>query len=200
LIPKAFFQEEKLAGYLSFTCPIDSAAIRHFTHSHLDIAVAFAVDPWLLNWFQAAYDQPQLHTIHQASSLIQGTWAYLRGNKLRLLPSVLVFVEVNHLHITVMQKSQLLYYNKFEYTNSDALLYYILIVMRTLKLDTNLHEVMLGGAITESTLAYSKARNYIRKLTFAKPLPYLKFRSVFTRKMTHAHLDVLSAHLCQQTS
>jgi hypothetical protein len=72
--------------------------------------------------------------------------------------------------------------------------------MRTLKLDTNLHEVMLGGAITESTLAYSKARNYIRKLTFAKPLPYLKFRSVFTRKMTHAHLDVLSAHLCQQTS
>jgi Protein of unknown function (DUF3822) len=199
LIPKEFFQENKLADYLSFICSIDSAAIRHCTHSHLDLTVAFTVDPWLLNWFKAAYDQPQLHTIHQASSLIQGTWAYLRDNKRSLLPIVLVFVEANHLHITVMQKSQLLYYNKFGYTNSDALLYYILIVMRTLKLDTNLHEVMLGGAITKSTLAYSKARNYIRKLTFVKTLPYLQFRSAFTKTMMHAHLDVLSAHLCHKT-
>jgi Protein of unknown function (DUF3822) len=199
LIPKEFFQEKNLADYLSFICPVDSAVIRHFTHSHLDMAVAFAIDPWLFNWFKATYDQPQLHTIHQASSLIQGTWAYLRDNKQGLLPSVLVFVEANHLHITVMQKSQLLYYNKFEYTNSDELLYYILIVMRTLQLDTSLHEVMLGGAITKSTPAYSKARNYIRKLTLVSTPPYLKFRSVFTKEMRHAHLDVLSTHLCQHT-
>jgi hypothetical protein len=199
LIPKEFFQEEKLAYYLCFTCPIGSEAIKHFTHPHLNMTVAFAVDPWLLNWFQVTYDKTQPHTIHQASSLIQGAWAYLREKKLSLLPTVLVFVEFNYLHITVMQKSKLLYYNKFEYTNSDELLYYILIVMRTLKLDTSLHEVILGGNITKSSLAYSKACNYIRKLTCISAPPYLKFSSVFTREIMHAHLDVLSAHICHQT-
>lgn len=199
LVPEAFVQDKKLADYLNFTCSTRGKKIRHFTHSSLNMAVAFAIDPWLLSWFQVTYQHTQLHTIHQASSLIQGIWTYLRGNKPCLLPKVLVFVASNYLHITALQKSTLLYYNRFEYTGSDQLLYYILIVMRTLKLDTNLHEVILGGNITKSSLAYKKARNYIRKLTFISALPYLKCRSVFSKTIIRAHLDVLSAHLCHLT-
>jgi Protein of unknown function (DUF3822) len=68
LIPEEFFQKKKLADYLYFTCPIGSAEIKHCTHSHLNMTVAFAVDPWLLNWFQVTYDKTQLHTIHQANT------------------------------------------------------------------------------------------------------------------------------------
>lgn len=196
LIPKQLFQEKKLADYLNFTCLAGTKALRHFTHSALNVALAFAIDPWLLSWFQMTYQHTQLHTIHQASSLIQGTWTYLRSNKPSLLPNVFVFIESTHLHITVIQKNQLLYYNRFEYANSDELLHYILIVIRTLKLDTSLHEVSLGGDITKSSLVYKKARNYIHKVTLMSVPPYLKFRGIFSKKMIRAHLDVLSTHLC----
>jgi Protein of unknown function (DUF3822) len=198
LIPQQLFQEERIADYLDFTCPVDANTVRHFTHSSLNVTVAFAMDPKLLNWFQMTYNAAPLCIIHQASSLIQGTWTYLRSDQPSLLPTMLVFVEESHLHITVMQNSQLRYYNKFEYTHSDELLYYILIVMRTLQLDTSLHKVILGGNITKSSLAYRKACNYIRKLTLMHTPPYLKFRSVFTKKMRHAHLDALSTHLCHK--
>ena len=196
LIPQQLFQEKKIADYLNFTCPIGSNTMRYFTHSSLNVAVAFAVDPQLLNWFQMTYDYTQLCTIHQASSLIQGTWTYLRNHQPSVVPRVLVFVEASHLHITVIQKSKLIYYNRFEYTSCDELLYYVLIVIRTLKLDTSLHEVILGGDINRHSLAYKKACNYIRKLTLMSTLPYVKFGRTFPKKRMTAHLDVLSAHLC----
>jgi Protein of unknown function (DUF3822) len=198
LIPTQLFQEKKVADYLNFTCPIGSNAIRHFTHSSLNVTVAFAMDPQLLNWFQVTYEYTQLYIIHQASSLIQGTWTYLRNHKPSLVPKVLVFVESSSLHITVIQMSELLYYNRFEYTSCDELLYYVLIVIRTLKLDTSLHEVILGGDINKRSPVYRKARNYIRRLTLMNTLPYMRFRSTFPKKMMTAHLDVLSVHLCHR--
>jgi Protein of unknown function (DUF3822) len=199
LVPKELVQKKKLADYLDFTCLVSGKTTRHFTHSSLNMAVVFAVDSGLLNWFQEIYEHTQRYTIHQASSLVQGTWTYFRDNKPCLLPKVLVFVTSNYLHITVIQKNELLYYNRFEYTSSDRLLYYILVVMRTLKLDTNLHEVILGGNITKSSPAHKKARNYIRKLTFISTLPYLKYRGILPKKVMRTHLDVLSAHLCHLT-
>lgn len=198
LIPKKFFQQRKLADYLDFTCPIGSNTIKHFTHSSLNLAVVFAMDPLLLNWFQGTYEQIQLHTIHQASSLIEGTLSYLRGNRPSLLPKVMVFVEAKHIHITSIQKSKLLYYNRFEYTSSDEFLHYMLIVMHTLQLDPSFHEVILGGSISKGSIAYRKARNYIRKLTLSGRPPYLKFRSIFNKEILTTHLDVLSTNLCHQ--
>lgn len=199
LVPKALVQEKNLTDYLDFTCLMDGKKIRHFTHSSLGMTVAFAIDSSLLSWCKKTYQHTQLYVIHQASSLIQAIWTYLRENKPCLLPKVLVFVESNHLHIIVIQENKLLYYNRFEYTSSDKLLHYILIVMRTLKLDASLHEVILGGNITKSSLAYKKARNYIRKLIFISALPYLKFKGIFSKEIMRAHLDVLSIHLCHLT-
>src|SRR3569623_255303 len=196
LIPKEFFQEENLADYLNFICVIDTNTISHYTHASLNMTVAFAIDPWLLSWFKTTYRNSQPHIIHQANSLIQGTWAYLEANELHPSPKVLVFVTSNHLHITVIKKSRLLYYNRFEYTSSDKLLYYILTVMRTLQLDTNLQEVHLGGDITKNSLIYKKARRYIRKLTFVSTSNYLKFKNLLSKKIIRTHLDILSVHLC----
>ncbi|XWN35309.1 MAG: DUF3822 family protein [Roseivirga sp.] len=198
LVPKHLFQEDKIATYLDFTCLVGADTIRHCMHPTLNMAVAFAMDSLLLNWFEKAYQSTRLCTIHQASSLIEGTWTYLTGYSMELLPKLLVFVETNHLHITVIQEKKLLYYNRFGYASSDELLHYILIVMRTLKLDANVHEVILGGNISKGSLAYRKARNYIRRISFSQRPTHLKFRRIFSIETVKNHFDVLSAHLCRQ--
>lgn len=196
LIPKEFVQENTVADYLKFTCPIGSNTIQYFTHTSLNIAVAFAIDPLLLNWFQKTYQQTTLRTIHQASSFIEATLAYLRGSSSDLLPQLLSFFEDNHLHIIIIQKDKLLYYNRFEYTNIDELLYYILSVMHALQLDPSLHKVVLGGNISKSSTAYQKACNYIRKLSFIGKPSYLRFGRAFDRNTLASYLDILSTHLC----
>ena len=198
LIPKEVVQENTVADYLKFTCPVDSDIIKYFTHPSLNLTVAFAIESLLFNWFQKTYQQSSLHTIHQANSLIEATLTYLRGSSSSLLPQLLTFVEKNHLHIIIIQKAKLLYYNRFEYTNSDEFLYYILSVMHTRQLDPGFHKVILGGDINKGTTAYRKARNYIRKLSFIGKPPYLKFRRIFDQRTVFPHLDVLSTHLCHQ--
>lgn len=197
LIP-ALFQERKIASYLDFTCTRDANTVKHCTHPSLNVAVAFAVDPLLLNWFQTTYKDTQLYIIHQASCLIEGALTFLKNKKPSLLPKVLVFAEERYLHITVIQKSTLLYYNRFSYTSSDEFLQYILIVIHTLGLDASFHEVILGGYITKNSLAYRKACNYIRKLSLSGRPPYLNFKRIFNKEMVMNHLDVLSIHLCHQ--
>lgn len=200
LIPERLFQEKKAVDYLNFACSIGSNTVQHFVHPSLNLAVAFAVDSVLLSWFQETYSQTDLHTIHQASSLIEGVWRYMKLNELGMLPKVFAFVDPEHLHLISMQKGILLYYNRFRYTSSDELLHYILLVMRTLKLDSGFHEVILSGNITKCSLAYKKARNYIRNLTLSGRPPYVRFRRNFKKEITTAHFDLLSTHWCDQAS
>ncbi|MHA7877809.1 MAG: DUF3822 family protein [Bacteroidota bacterium] len=196
LIPQTLFQEQQLSDYLSFSCPIGSDAMGHFTHHSLDVTVAFAIDSRLLNWFKATYKHTSLQIMHQASSLIQGTWKYLQGKSLSKEPKTLVFVEADSLHIMVMQSNHLIYYNRFVYANFEEFLYYILIVMRNLQLDTSEHEVILGGNIKKRSRAYKKIGHYIRKLRLIKALPDLKFGRNFPKEMMATHLDVLGAQRC----
>ena len=199
LVPERLFQAEKAAVYLDFACARGDYTVQHFVHPSLNVAIAFATEPALLHWFQTTYSKTPLCTIHQANSVIEGVWHYLKGYRLGSNPKIFAFVQPMHLHITAMQRGSLLYYNRFRYANSDELLHYILIVMRALKLDAGFHEVIVGGNMTKSSLAYKKARNYIRHLSLSSRLPYLQFRHLFKRKLTAHHLDVLSAHLCHPT-
>mmetsp|Transcript_4364 Transcript_4364/g.9878 ORF Transcript_4364/g.9878 Transcript_4364/m.9878 type:complete len:302 (+) Transcript_4364:6029-6934(+) len=198
LLPSVFMQAEKLTDYLSFTCLTGANMIKHCTHTPLNMTVAFVIEPYLFHWFQKVYKHTTLHTIHQASSLIQGMYTYLSDRSSHLCPQVFVFVTSNYLHITVMKRSQLLYYNRFRYTSNDALLRYILIVLRTLKLDTSLQEVILGGNITKNSPAYIKVRQYLYTPILTRVLPYLGSRKTVSKKLMHAHLDILSAHLCSK--
>ena len=200
LIPRPLFQEKDATSYLKLASCIDSNTVQHCAHPHLDLVVAFGVEPWLLKWFQATYDQSKRHIIHQASSLIEGILTYLQAKGLGVLPRLFVLVELEHMHITVIKASNLLYYNRFMYTDSDELLQYILIVMNTLNLDPNMLEVILGGNITPHSSAYRKARNYIANIFFIDRPICLKFQRAFKKNIITKHFDLFHAHLCQKSS
>lgn len=199
LVPTSLFREKRRAVYLNFACPTVYPAIQHFTHSSLDLSLVFAIDPLLINWVQHTYKNTQLYTIHQASSLIEGTLHYLLENKSGLSSNVLVFVEENSLHIIILERDKLLYYNRFRYATSEEFLNYILAVLHTLKLDPSSQEVFLGGAISSNSTAHQKVRKYIRKLFFIEKSLFLSRKSILDRKTWAAHWDVLNISLCHRT-
>ena len=201
LIPERLLQQDQLEHYLALACAVGESSVQHCLHSSFNVAVIFAIEPLLLAWFQETYaPAASLQIIHQATNLIEGAWEYLKCQKSVMTPQVFVFSSATHLHITALQKGRLLYYNRFKYNNSDEFLHYILIVMQSLKLDTNFHTVILAGSTTKNSLAYRKACNYIRNLYCCGRPPHLRFRrffSPFTKTIASAHFDVLSTHLYQ---
>lgn len=194
LIPKPLFQEKNTADYLKLASSIGSNTIKYFAHPKLDIVVAFAIDSSLLRWFQTTYDQASFYTMHQASSLIEVVFSCLKAQRLVASPRIFILAESEHVHIIVIKKESLCYYNRFPYSNSDEFLQYILIVMHTLGLDPSSSELILGGNITKDSLAYRKACSYIRKVIFSDKPTYLKFSYSFKRSIVTSYFDLLGTY------
>ena len=91
-----------------------------------------------------------------------------------------------------MEKSQLLYYNRFTYHSSDEFLQYILIVMYALALNPAVHEVIVAGNMVRDSLVHKKMRNYIRYVSFSNTPPYLKFGWSFKKSLIANHFDLLN--------
>ena len=199
LVPEPLFQEENTADYLKLATAMGSNLAKHFVHLRLGIVVAFAIDPMLLAWFQIKYAQANFCIIHQASSIIEGVWSYSKAQKVKALPRLFALTEPAHIHLTAIQQNNLLYYNRFSYSDSDEFLQYILMVIHTLGLDSHASEVTLGGSITKDSLAYRKACNYIRKVGLSNRPPYLNLSRAFREKaITTNHFDLLHAYHCQK--
>jgi len=198
LVPTQLLQEDTIANYVKVACPVDTATevIKYFTHQPLEAAVSFAIERSILDWFQKTYSRAHLQVIHQASSFIEGVRIYIKMNKLGESPKVFVLAEPDSVHITVMHRERMLYYNRFIYQDSNEFLNYILIVIQALNLNPNWHEVIFWGIITKDSLAYRKACNYIRNITLGKRPPHLRFRYFFDKIATPAYFDIFNAHLC----
>eukprot|EP01132_Coremiostelium_polycephalum_P000714 gene714-885_t len=145
LIPAALFQAKNTAEYLQYAIDVGGHKTAHCIHTDLGLAIAFAIDDKIEHWLRSEYVPEKCYTVHQASSLIAGSVAYMKNKKSRTTTSVFVCVETAHLHITVVEKDKLLYYNRFAYGSSDDLLQYILVVMYTLALDPGVHSVIALG-------------------------------------------------------
>lgn len=196
LVPQHMFQEGHEEAYIRFGCPMTHGTVKSTTLSPSNVVVAFALDPSLLDWFYTVYTAGSLQVIHQASSLIQGIWTYLHMHYPKPITSIFVHVEPGCLHIIAIRKGDLLYYNRFVHKNEDEIVHYILIVMRTLQLDTRIDEVIMGGTMVKSRLSYRKACKYIRHVTLVDKAPYIRFGWFFSRAVAAQYFDVLSAHLC----
>jgi hypothetical protein len=202
LIPKSLFNAKDIDAYLNLATASDHALAKYYVHANLGVVLAFNIDAVLLNWFQTIYEQTTFHTIHQASSLISGLSIsnYLNHKNLRPSPQIFAMAESDHLHILVMTKAKLFYYNRFPYHDSDELLQYILIVMVTLELDPSSQEIIISGNITKNSLTHRKLQNYIRKVTFSERLPHLKFGWSFKDSILIQYFDLLSIYTCQNLS
>lgn len=194
LIPKSLFKAKDIDTYLNLAISSSHAVARYYVHANLGAVLAFNMDPILLNWFQTTYQQTKFHPIHQASSLIAGVFTYLNHLNLSSSPLIFAMAESDHIHILVMKKAKLLYYNRFPYHDSDELLQYILIVIITLELDPGSQEIMISGNITKNSLTHRKLKNYIRKVTFADLPPHIKFGWSFKRTQLSPYFDLLNVY------
>jgi hypothetical protein len=197
LIPQTLFQAQAAETYLNLVTDISHHTALYHIHTQLGLVVAFAVEPQLLDWFQTTYPQNQLLTIHQGGSLIAGNMIYYHTKKLSKDPQVFAHIETDCIHITILTKTQLLYYNRLPYQDSDEMLQYLLIAMYTLGLDPSKQELLISGHMFKNSLEHRKFKNYIRQVTFSAPPPQLKFGWMLDKSIFRYHFDLLNIYSCR---
>lgn len=192
VLPAPLFREEDSIEYLKLAVDVENQAIKHCFHSDLNVVVVFAVDPAISSWLQNGYNSDHCYLVHQANSLIAGASSYVIAKRLGAEAKVFVLAETGYMHITVIEKSELLYYNRFAYNSSDEFLQYILIVMYALALNPATHEVIVTGNMVKNSLIHKKMRNYIRYVSFSDMPPSLKFGWSFKKNLIINYFDLIN--------
>ena len=194
-IPNSLYSKEHNEDYVNFTSDFnsDKDAIGVYKHISFSGINVFTYSKSVLEFLNKIYPKHKIEVVHQSSSLIEATF---RG-KFEHEKRVLLNVEKSNISITVVNKNELIYHNRFMITSSEDFIYYIMLVYKELNLDVEKDTLMIFGEITPNSPLYDAIHKYIRFSNFGKRPKFLNFSYHFDEVFDHKFLSTYAIHLCE---
>ena len=158
LVPKSFFDKEKLASYLGYSAK--TFKNDYYTHDTIDAIEAVNVYiPFvnINNYFIDTFGSFNYN--HFSSLLIKHLITFSPKSE---IPQVFAHIAKSHFEIVVFKNQQLLLYNTFKYQTKEDFIYYLLFVAEQLKLDAETFNLQLLGAVTKQDDLFSIAYKYVK--------------------------------------
>lgn len=167
LVPKPLFSEDNLADYLKFNAKILSND--YITHDELtqgDIVNVYVPYVNINNFLYDAYGTFEFN--HFSTLLLNAVLLIHNGKKEK---TMYVNISENHFEIIVINNTNLILYNTFEYQTKEDFIYYILFTSEQLELNPEEFPLVLVGSISETDDLYHMAYTYIRHLSIYETEP-----------------------------
>lgn len=192
-VPAALFTEESMQEYLLFNAQIDPAkeSVLKIAHTNNETVTVFAVYTNLLNWLLSQYPAKKPLVVHQSAAIIEGVLQVADTTTSPLY----VYIDRFKLHIVACQKGKLVYYNQFVINQFQDYVRYIMLVMKSLKMDQHSSEVRLWGYIGKNSPHYHEFYKFIKNVTFGDRPAHLRFGYLFDEVQEHNFFDLYSADL-----
>jgi Protein of unknown function (DUF3822) len=195
-VPEMLFAEESVVDYLKFNAPMDPSREDYMAtpNRKAKAMTVFAVNSDLKDWLNNIYPNNKPTFTHQSAALIEGTMRFAEGKNETPL---YVYVDRFKLHILACQGDQLLYYNQFPIKQFSEYIKYIMLVMKSLKMDQQSSKVVLWGYVGRNSPHYQEFYKYINNVVFGGEPDYLNFGYVFDEMPEHHYFDLYSVHLME---
>lgn len=193
-VPAALFTPESMHEYLLFNAQVDPAkeSVLKIEHPGNETVTVFAVRRELLNWLLSLYPDRKPMVVHQSAALIEGVLSMTSSKD----PAPLyVYIDRFKLHILACQKGKLLYYNQFVINHFQDYVKYIMLVMKSLKMDQRTSEVKLWGYIGKNSPHYHEFYKFINNVSFGDRPKALSFGYMFDEVQEHSFFDLFSIYL-----
>ena len=199
-VPDTLFVPESAGEYLKFNAAIDPVREECMAsyNERARAVTVFAINSDLKNWLMRLYPNNPPIITHQSASLIEGTLQYARE---RFDKPLYIYVDRFRLHIIVVERGQLLYYNQFAIKQFSEYVKYIMLVMSSLHMDQQSSQVVLWGYIGKNSPHYHEFYKYISNVTFGSPRPEsggLTMGYAFDELPQHHYFDLYSINLINQ--
>lgn len=162
LVPTLLFDESKSSEYLKFNSKIlSNDFVANDTVNNQNITVVYIPFTNINNYF---FDEFGDFTYYHSTTLLLKL--LLTKEKHSQTTKVFVHINQSHFDLIVIKKGNLLLCNSYNFKTPEDFIYYILFCFEQLKLNPDLIETVLCGAITEGDLLYKIAYKYIRNIIF----------------------------------
>lgn len=192
LIPRNYFNKEKLKDYFEFNQKLDDLDEIHFNEfKYIDAYSIYIIPSLLTNVFIKQFKQ--IHFYNQQIPFIEH--CLLRYHS----ESNLVFVNINDrfIDITITKDRKLLLYNNFAYKTEMDVIYFILYVFDQFKLNPETTEVILSGLIDKKSSMHSKLKSFISHLKFDKLPEEYTYSYTFNPIPQHSFINLFNLQLCE---
>jgi hypothetical protein len=196
-VPEALFAEEAQLEYLKYNASVNPKEedILNVRNPGSKAVTIFAIQKDLRQWLSKLYPNKPPLFMHQSASLIEGVMNFAGKRKDSHL---YIYVDRFKLHIISCEQGKLLYYNQFVIKQFSDYVRYIMLVMKSLKLDQRTSQVVLWGYIGKNSPHYHEFYKYINNVVFAHRPAHLKFSFMFDEIQDHHFFDLYSMHLLGQ--
>lgn len=191
-IPNSLYEESKRASFLELNTEVDQSDVLITTSlKGLEAKCVFGIEYDLHNWVTHLYPSKEVVLAHGSEVLINAIHKSVSNKEGQ---EMIVSCDSHTLSIVVFKEGHLQYCNMFSYTNSEDMVYYIMLVLHELNLNPEVVPVILYGEVEQTSMHFAKLFKYVRFLSFGKRPKHIKFGFEFDECFEHQYFSVLSAY------
>lgn len=194
LVPNVLYKEEHPVLYLEKALNIpDEHVVLIDAISSIEAQNIYAIPEKVYQLFRDLHGSNTYY--HLSTALVRSCQQYIEQHT-DAERVTFVNIHQNQIHILAFQQTQLLFYNTFDFQNSEDLVYYVLLVYEQLGLHNEKVPLYISGKIQEESKIYDRLHQYIRHLHFVKRTKFFRFDKSFKSLPSHFFFDLHSLHTC----
>lgn len=192
-VPAEYFQEEDKDKYLDILNLRKEKNTRFDTLSSCRINNVYAIENDIEDYLSKTTLDIKLR--HSSSVLIDNILKEFseRTQEMR----VFVNVKNNSYELTIINKSELVFHNYFNFNTKEDFLYFILFTFEQLKIDNETTPLYFMGLIEEKSSIVELCSRYIRNIRFVKRNNDLNYAEELSSIPYYYHHVLYSSALCE---
>ncbi len=192
-IPSELYKEEEKASYLSFNHIIKNGYKPCSEKLYnLDAYVVYPLPDFIKHTFDKLF--PDYRLRHFSTALIESVLYDVRyaGYK----ADMVIHVQKNHFEILLLDGTNLLFFNSFNYKTWDDILYYLFFVMEQAEISAENIDLLMVGRTSMDTDLYKNLKPYFRSVDFGKRSDLFKYDDTFDEIPHHYFYNLLNVNAC----
>lgn len=191
LVPESLFQKNLSEKYLDLITVPDIASASHSELiAPLKAILVYHLQHKLTYFIEKLFKNVQIH--HLCSALLKRASAYAENNN-----GIILFTEIRtgYFYSILFSQGSLLFLNKFNYTNKEDFLYYILLLCDQNKIDRANDTLLLSGDILEGSVLYNELYKFFMHINFMPKDDFFNLPEALPLP-AHTINGLLSLHQC----
>jgi len=192
LIPEALFDPKKTETYLNFSHDIKSDYTIGFD-ALINVRAnnVFGIHKSLYDSIKLLF--PSANLMHASSPLIESLSLQFKHDKGE---KVVLHIQYSHFELLYFKDANFQFYNTFNYTTGEDMIYYILFVFEQLGLNGDKVKLLVLGEMEEHGHTSELLRQYIRNVEFGERSLMIKYSQVLDVIPKHYYFNLFHQFLC----
>lgn len=190
MVPEAFALNEDVKPLLKFATGAEQVK-RSIQHNLKNINFCFTIEMELISYFEKTFPNVSIRHLGAVSIDLFFSQHSLKNANLYLS------IADGYIEIAAKQRTELLFYNVFNFENNEDILYYLLFMMEQFQLNPLHVRLSVAGQRDSSDELIKSIKKYIKQVDFCVTDSSVNLNGELSTLPQHYYFTLLNQHLCE---